>query len=87
MKELYSKAFEIKGSYHCIALLRRGPQPSYGGGGCHHDPNAMDVDCLTLSLVERAHHMHENHYFICHKEGCSTRNHPGYNHNHPMSGW
>ena len=87
MEELYSKASEIKGGYRHITSLRRGLQPSYGGGSHHHDPNAMDVDHLMLSLVERAHHMHENHYFICHKEGCSTRNHPGYNWNCPMSSW
>ena len=40
-----------------------------------------------LSLVKQAHHMHENHYFICHKVGCSIRNHPGYNHNRPTGSW
>ena len=79
MEELYSKASEIEEDYHRIASLRRGPQPSYGGGNHHHDPNAMDMDCLTLFPVEQAHHMCENCCFICHKEGCSTRNHPGYN--------
>ena len=87
MKELYSKAYKIKGGYHHIASLRRGPQPFYGGGNCHYDPNAMDVDCLTLSLVEWACHMCKNHCFICHKEGCSTRNHLGYNQNCPMGSW
>ena len=87
MEELYSKASEIKGGYWCIASLRRGPQPSYGGGNCHHDPDAMDMDHLTLSPVEQAHHMCENCCFICHKEGCSTRNYPGYNQNHPMGSW
>ena len=47
----------------------------------------MDVDHLTLSLVKHTCHRHENHCFICHKEGCSTRNHPGYNHSHPTSSW
>ena len=42
---------------------------------------------IMLSLVEWAHHMHENHCSICHKEGCSTRNHPGYNQNHPIGSW
>ena len=87
MEELYSKASEIEGGYCCIASLWRGPQPSFGGGSCHHDPNAMDMDCLTLSLVEQAPHMHGNCCFICHKEGCSTRNHPGYNRSPPMGSW
>ena len=87
IEELYSKASEIEEGYHCIASLRRGPQPSYGGSSHYHNPNAMDMDCLTLSLVEWAHHMCENCYFICHKEGCSTRNHSGYNWNHPTGSW
>ena len=87
MEELYSKASKIEGSYCCITSLRRGPQPSYGGSSCHHDPNAMDVDCLTLSLVEQACHMCKNCYFICHKEGYSTRNHPIYNWNCPTGSW
>jgi hypothetical protein len=40
-----------------------------------HDPNAMVVDALHLSPVERAEHMRKNQCFICHKVGCSTRNH------------
>ena len=87
MEELYPKAFKIEGGYCHITSLRRGPQPSYGGSSCHHDSNAMDMDYLTLSPVEQAHHMHENCCFICHKEGCSTRNHPGYNWNHPTGNW
>ena len=87
MEELCSKASEIEGGYRCITSLRRGPQPSYGGGGHHHNPNAMDVDCFMLSLVERAHHMCKNCCFICHKEGCSTRNHPGYNQSRPTGSW
>ena len=87
MKELYSKASEIKEGYCHIASLRRWSQPFYGGSSCHHNPSSMDMDCLTLSLVEQARHMHENHCFICHKEGCSTRNHPGYNWNHPTGSW
>ena len=87
MEEPYSKASEIEGEYCHITLLRRGPQPSYGGGSHYHNPNAMDMDHLTLSLVEQACHMHENCCFICHKEGCSTRNHPGYNQSHPMGSW
>ena len=83
MEELYSKTSEIKGGYCQITSLRRGPQPSYGGGSHHHDPNAMDVDRLTLSPVEQACHMRKNCCFISHKKGCSTRNHPGYNQNCP----
>jgi hypothetical protein len=40
-----------------------------------HDPNAMVVDALRLSPVERAEHMRKNQCFICHKVGCNTRNH------------
>ena len=68
---------EIEGSYHHITSLRRGPQSSYEGDGHHHNSNAMDVDCLMLSPVKCAHYMCKNCYFICHKEGCSIRNHPG----------
>ena len=57
MEELYSKSSEIEGSYHHIASLRRGLQPSYGGHDYHHDPNAMDVDHLTLFLAECTCHM------------------------------
>ena len=87
MKELYYKASEIKGSYYHITSLRKGPQSSYGGGGHHHDPNAMDVDCLMLSPVKCACHMCKNCCFICHKEGYSTRNHPGYNRSCPIGSW
>ena len=51
------------------------------------DPNTMDMDCLTLSLVEHAHHMCENCCFIWHKKGCSTRSHPGCNCGHPADSW
>ena len=78
---------EIEGSYCHITSLRRGPQSSYEGDGHHHNSNAMDVDCLMLSPVKCAHHMCKNCCFICHKEGCSTRNHPGYNHSHPIGSW
>ena len=87
MEELYSKASEIEGGYCCIASLRRGPQPSYGEGSCYHNPYAMDMDHLMLSPVEWVHHMHEKHCFICHKEGCSARNHPGYSWNRPTGSW
>jgi hypothetical protein len=40
-----------------------------------HDPNAMVFDALRLSPVERVEHMRKNQCFICHKVGCSTRNH------------
>ena len=62
-------------------------QPSYGGSGHHHNPNTMDVDYLMLSPVNWACHMCKNCCFICHKEGCSTRNHPGCNHNCPTGSW
>jgi hypothetical protein len=40
-----------------------------------HDLNAMVVDALRLSPVERAEHMRKNQCFIYHKVGCSTHNH------------
>ena len=52
MEELYSKASEVEGGYCHIVSLRRGPQPSYGRSSHHHNPNAMDIDCLTLSPGE-----------------------------------
>ena len=76
MEELYSKASEIEGSYCHIITLRKGPQPSYGEGGYHHNPNTMDMDHLMLFPVKHTCHMCENYCFICHKEDCSTRNHP-----------
>ena len=87
MEELYSKASKIEKGYYYIATLRRGLQPLYRGGGHHHNQNTMNMDHLTLSLVEHTHHMHKYHCFICHKEGCSTRNYPGYNHGHLVDSW
>ena len=40
------------------------------------DPMAMDVDRIYLSPTQRAEHIRNNKCFICHKIGCSTRNHP-----------
>ena len=51
------------------------------------DPNTVDVDSLMLSPVVHACHMHENCCFICHKEGCSTRNYIGYDCGHPTGSW
>ena len=47
----------------------------------------MDVDHFMLFPIEQAHHMCKNHCFICHKEGCSTRNHSGYNWSCPTGSW
>ena len=40
------------------------------------DPNAMDIDAIWLSPIEKAEHMKHNKCFICHKVGCHTKNHP-----------
>ena len=40
------------------------------------DPNAMDIDAIHLSSVEKAEHMKYNKCFICHKVGCHTKNYP-----------
>ena len=40
------------------------------------DPNAMDIDAIYLSPVERAEYMKHNKCFICHKVGYHTKNHP-----------
>ena len=41
------------------------------------DPMAMDVDRIYLSPTQCAEHIRNNKCFICHRIGCSTRNHPG----------
>ena len=38
---------------------------------------AMDVDRIYLTPTQRTEHIRNNKCFICHKVGCSTRNHPG----------
>ena len=40
------------------------------------DPNAMNIDAICLSPIERAEHMKHNKCFICHKVGYHTKNHP-----------
>ena len=47
------------------------------------DPMAMDVDRIYLSPTQRAEHIRNNKCFICHRVGCSTRNHPGTRNNPP----
>ena len=37
----------------------------------------MDVDRIYLSPTQHAKHIRNNKCFICHRVGCSTRNHPG----------
>ena len=41
------------------------------------DPNTMDVNWIYLTPVQQAEHLGNNKCLICHKVGCSTRNHPG----------
>jgi hypothetical protein len=36
----------------------------------------MEIDAIRLTPVQRADHMRKGLCFICHKSGCSTRNHP-----------
>ena len=40
------------------------------------DPNAMDIDALNLSPVERSRCLRDRLCFICKQLNCSTRNHP-----------
>ena len=40
------------------------------------DPNAMDIDALNLSPVERSRCLRDRLCFICKQPNCSTRNHP-----------
>ena len=40
------------------------------------DPNAMDIDTLNLSPVERSCCLRDRLCFICKQPNCSTRNHP-----------
>ena len=56
----------------------QGYSPAYSGPKrSAKDPMAMDVDRIYLSPTQRAEHIRNNKCFICHKVGCSTRNHPG----------
>ena len=41
------------------------------------DPMAMEIDRIYLTPTQRAEHIRNNNCFICHRVGCSTRNHPG----------
>ena len=41
-----------------------------------HDPNAMEIDALNLSLVKRSCCLRNCLCFICKQPNCSTRNHP-----------
>ena len=40
------------------------------------DPNAIDIDAIRLSPIERVEHIKHNKCFISHKVGCHTKNHP-----------
>ena len=40
------------------------------------NPNAMDIDTLNLSPVERSRCLRDRLCFICKQPNCSTRNHP-----------
>ena len=39
------------------------------------DHNAMDINAIQLSPIERVEHMKHNKCFICHKVKCHTKNH------------
>ena len=51
--------------------------PSPGPRRSNRDSMAMDVDRIYLTPTQQAEHIRNNKCFICHKVGCSTRNHPG----------
>ena len=68
-----------------IALMHQGPTPqnmcpnfTHCPQASHpaHNPNAMDIDTLNLSPVERSHCLRNCLCFICKQPNCSTRNHP-----------
>ena len=68
-----------------IALMHHGNVPPMPRTNQHprplnshppHDPNAMDIDTLNLSPVERSHCLRDCLCFICKQPNCSTRNHP-----------
>ena len=51
--------------------------PLSGSKRTTRDLMAMDIDRIYLTLTQRVEHIRNNKCFICHKVGCSTRNHPG----------
>ena len=68
-----------------IALMHHGnapPPPHTNQNLCSpnscppRDPNAMDIDALNLSPVERSCCLRDRLCFICKQPNCSTRNHP-----------
>ena len=67
-----------------IALMHHGNAPSpprINQNPCLNprpprDPNAMDIDALNLSPVERSCCLRDRLCFICKQLNCSTRNHP-----------
>ena len=72
------------GQFYDAALRMKKLQGGHGYVPTHagpkktaRDPMAMDVDRIYLSPTQRAEHIRNNKCFICHKVGCSTRNHPG----------
>src|SRR6266568_8658937 len=78
MQDIYVKTSQIMGHFYKASAIRKAPRAAYGGSNNRRDPNAMDVDRLTLSPVERARLKRERRCFVCKKKGCSSRNHPGH---------
>ncbi len=78
MQHIYVKTFQIMRHFYKADTIRKTPRAPYGGNHSRRDPNAMDVDRLTISLVEHARLMHKHRCFIRKKMGCSSRNHPGH---------
>ena len=68
-----------------IALMHQGPVPQNPHINFTHrppnsrptqDPNAMDIDTLNLSPVERSCYLRNRLCFICKQLNCSMMNHP-----------
>src|SRR6266568_3625941 len=65
MQEIYNKTSQIAGHFYKAGTIRKTLRPSFAGNYSRSDPNAMDVDRLTISLAECAHLMRECRCFVC----------------------
>ena len=78
-KEWLHKAGQFYDAAICICKLWGGTNylSPLGSKESSQDPNAMDINQIYLTPVQRAEHIWNNKCFICHKIRCSTKNNPG----------
>ena len=76
LNEWIRQASKFHGQQKQIAALWRGGSIRSFLPRTTWDSNAMDIDAICLSPIEKAKHIKHNKYFICHKVGCHTKNHP-----------